>query len=132
MGSTKKTQAQAMETLNNQLRDIQQRMTKPNQLLEEIAVPAEIAPIILTGRGELAKIIPPRPLSVDECKAVFHAIGVLVETNRALVEHAEVVGHLADQWRSAVLGTERILDRIHDFAKFHPISSTEEEDADAA
>jgi hypothetical protein len=120
------------DTLDEFIREKAEACKLPNwsSLTEEVKVPAELAVALMTSRPELVKLAKPRPLSEEECKAVFHLVGVLIESNAALSEHAQMVGQMIDIWSQhfkALASTGR---NIEAFANFR--SPLEDDNVDGA
>lgn len=114
-------------TVEEELAEIQQAIERPNQLIREIQVPAELAPALMTGRLELLTIAQPRPMDEDEVAVLYRIIGCYAETNAALVRHAERIGSLVEGMRSNITGVQRSLERLQAFANFqHPVEEDEE------
>lgn len=108
------------EELDAYLRELRGRITLTGweQLTADTKVPAEIAAALITGRPELARLAPPRALSVEECKECFNLIATLIETNRALQQHAEETAKLVKNWGDAFAALHRIGLQIEHFAHF--------------
>lgn len=98
-----------------------------NSFVEELQVPSEIYPALLTNRMELLKLAKPRELSVKECAGLYQLIGGLIETNSALREHAAEVAHQTKIWADAFKQLHAVGQRIEKFAQFkHDEIDTEE------
>jgi len=89
-----------------------------NSFIEEISVPGDMAPALLTGRPELLRIVQPRPLTIEECAAIYKLVMVLIETNMALREHAETVAHMVNNMMNGFTNVYATENRIDAFANF--------------
>lgn len=97
-----------------------------NELVEEVnPTDNALAAAIMTGRGSLVKLAKPRVLSEDECRKLYHLIGVLMETNSHLQQHAQHVAILVEQWREHFKGMATSATKVIDFANFR--SPTQED-----
>jgi hypothetical protein len=103
-----------------------------NSFVEELKVPSELYPALLTMRPQLLKAIKPRALDEAECAALYQLICGLIETNAALREHAEGVAKLAHDWSAAFVGLERLARKITDFASFRVPTDEDNDDDDEA
>lgn len=81
-------------------------------------VPVDLMPAITTGRSELVTLAKPRALTEVECKTLYEMIGVLIDTNQRLREHAQEVALLAKAGRQQLLGGFKNLDHLVQFASF--------------
>jgi hypothetical protein len=100
-----------------------------NEFIEELKVPSELYPALMTMRPQLLKMVQPRALSADEAATLYQLIWGLMETNAALRQHAEGVAKLVHDWSAAFKSLERVGRKIEDFAQFR---ITEEDDDDEA
>jgi hypothetical protein len=100
-----------------------------NSFVEELKVPSELYPALLTSRPELVVAATPRAMNADECKIIYKLIGGLLETNAALREHTARVAQLAENLSSQMLGFQRVAHQIELFANF---KNPEHEDAEDA
>ena len=67
-------------------------LIRPNELAETISLPAGLAAALATGRVELIRLQPaPTSIAPEEIAALYHAIGVLIETNMLLQQHARTL-----------------------------------------
>lgn len=98
------------------------------ELVDEIKVPAEIYPALMSGRPELIKLIQPRDLTADESKVLFDIIGTLIKTNTALRDHAEQVAQFVDNWAGAFAQLRSAGAKIQRFANFEHADMIEEEE----
>ena len=106
------------------------RMDGWNQLTESVKAPAEVMAALMTGRPELARTAPARALSVEECKALYHLLAVLIETNYALQRHAQETAKLVKNWGDAFTTLDSLGRRIERFANFQPSSIGVEDEGD--
>lgn len=72
-----------------------------NSFIEELIVPSELYPALMTNRPELIKNIPGRNMNANEVKCLYQLIGTLIETNAALRQHAQQTAHLVNNWGAA-------------------------------
>ena len=116
------------ERLNTLLAEWEDNNIKPSALAETCSLPMDIAAALVTGRPELLKLTQPRALTADECKRLYHFIGVLIQTNNNLQRHAAQVAILVDTWGQAFKGMTHAAERIENFANFHAIGHQEDND----
>ena len=74
----------------------------------------------------MLKAVKPQALTEEECKAVFHAMAVLIETNHVLQQHAHLVATKADQTSRDIVGLVRSLRGISQIAHFRAYDDAEE------
>jgi hypothetical protein len=104
------------------------KMPGPASLTEDVAMPPEFVAAFVTGRPELVKLVRPRALTEEECKSLYNAMAVLIQTNAALIEHAQRLATSVDQWDNAFKQLDSVGRRIVDFANFRsPLESDDEE-----
>jgi hypothetical protein len=106
------------------------RLNNWNEFVEELKVPSELAPALITNRPELIRLAQPRALSADEAKALYTLIGALLETNMALREHAQGVATLAEGWVSSMNGAFTIARRIGRLAQFRHADAADDSEID--
>jgi hypothetical protein len=106
------------------------RLNSWNSFIEELQVPGDLQAALLTGRGTLVKIAPPRALSAEECETLYKLIGGLIDTNAALREHAAEVAHLVDLWAGSFTQLDTLGRRIQHYANFRVPEKEEEEQED--
>jgi hypothetical protein len=82
--------------------------------VDELQVPSDLYPAILTGRAQL--LPKGRPLSAQECDVLYCVLAGLMDTNQALRQHAEHMANLVKQWGTMFKGIKSMADRIIDFA----------------
>lgn len=87
--------------------------------VEELQVPSEIYPALVTNRPELLRLAQPRALTAEEVGVLYRLIGGLLETNAALRAHASQVANLVHDWRAAVDGFVSTARKVENFAQFH-------------
>ena len=88
-------------------------------LTEDISLPTHLAAAMLSGRVALIKkIAPPESLGQEEIKAIYHAIGVLMETNELLRLHAGHLTKMVNDLKIQFSGTKRQMDKIVEFGNF--------------
>jgi hypothetical protein len=88
---------------------------------EEMKVPGEIMPALMTGRPELLAMALPRHMSAEEVGVLFKIIKVLLETNAALREHASDLANSVDHWGQAFRQLESVGQQIVRFGQFQPM-----------
>ena len=99
-----------------------------NAFIRNLQVPGDVAPAIMSARGELLRLVPPRELSADEHKVYLDLIGGLLETNAALRRHAEQVSQIAEQLRPLVKGFAKTCLRLEGFARFEKTDDVVEDE----
>jgi len=106
------------------------RLDSWNSFVEELQVPSDLYPALLTLRPQLLRAVTPRALTADECRALYQCIAGIIETNAALREHAEQVANLTQNWLDAFRGLDSIGRQIVDFAKFRaPVEDNDDDQA---
>lgn len=124
-------QKQRTRTRNEELDDMvgdlsaKCRLDSWNALVQEVQVPSELLPALMTSRPELLAILKPRSLSEEECAAIYKLLAVLIETNFALRTHAEQLALLTHNWADLFKGLHGTGDRIMRFARFEKIGADE-------
>lgn len=104
------------------------RLDAWNDLLAEVQLPADFSVALTTGRPELLRAID-RALTAKEARMVANALAVLIETNRALQEHAIAASHQVQQITELLDGASAKLCRLSYFASFvNPDEIADEED----
>ena len=105
------------------------RLNGWNEFVEELNVPSELTPALVTNRPELIRLAQPRPLTAEEAKALYTLIGALMETNSTLREHAAAISTMVQNWISAIHGFYGLAQRISRFAEFrHGDAASDGED----
>jgi len=99
---------------------IPQKLDAWNALVEEVRLPTVMAAAMITMRPELLRAAQPRALTEEEAARVYHALAVLIETNAALMTHAQRLARMHEHWGSAFGQLRSLGDRIIDFANFTP------------
>jgi hypothetical protein len=117
--------------LTDQIADLatRARLNCWNEFVEELKVPSELAPALVTMRPELIRLAQARPLSAEEAQALYRLVGALLETNMVLREHAQAVAAMTENWVGAIHGMVKVAGRIGRFAEFrHNDAADESED----
>src|SRR5215471_8637335 len=83
--------------------------------IEEIKVPQDMLPALLTNRPELLKLIQPRALTIEEAATIYKLVATLIETNMALKEHAELVAQMLDNMMGGFTAIQATAKRIDNF-----------------
>jgi hypothetical protein len=96
--------------------------------VDELQVPGDLYPGVVTNRPQLIKAATPRELSKDECAVLYNLIAGLLETNAALREHTERVGQLTENLNSQLTGFMRVAHQIKLFANFGVVGEPEADD----
>lgn len=94
------------------------RLDAWNAFVEELQVPSELYPALMTNRPELVRLAPRRALTADEAGALYRLIAGLLETNQALRQHAAMTAQLVEDWMSTMQGMETTAYKIQHFANF--------------
>jgi hypothetical protein len=103
-----------------------------NEFVEELKVPSELVPALITMRPELIRLAPARELTAEEAQALYTLIGALVETNMALRDHAQGVATMVQNWAGSIYGMVKVAGRIGRFAEFrHNDAASEDEDEES-
>lgn len=105
-------------------------LTGWNAFVEELAVPPDMFPALVTNRPELLKAAKPRAMSAEEVAVLYKLIAGLIETNSALREHAEMLAQSVDSWADAFKQLRSVGNKIQRFANFEPVSEREFENAE--
>jgi hypothetical protein len=98
--------------------NVRKQLSAWNAFSESMDVLPDFYPALQTGRSELLVAANPRPLSEEECKAVFKMVRVLIETNQALQHHAQELSIMVQQWARDSRSTFSRIDKIAQFANF--------------
>lgn len=109
----------------------QAKLDSWNSFVEELQVPSEIYPALVTSRPELLAAVQPRDLPANEVGVLYKLIGGLLETNAALREHTERVAQLTGILNDSLKGFASAARSIHDFANFRTVADSEDEHAAA-
>ena len=119
------------QDIDQRIRDLSARakLDSWTSFVEEIQVPMDIAPAMVTGRPELIRLATPRDYKAEEVGALLKLIAGLLETNAALREHAEQVAQLTSNWTSAFQTLDTVGRKIGRFAQFrHDDAAAEDEE----
>jgi len=106
------------------------KLAKYTELMREVSLPVELAAALMTGRPELARLAPKRDFTQKEAQELYNAVVVLIETNRALQEHAQELGLLVNNWAAAFTQLRSTGAQIERFAKFQTLDETSAEQED--
>lgn len=108
------------DDLNDHITEIneRQRLDSWTAFVDELQVPSELYPAILTLRHELVRAAPVRAMNEQEVRALYALIAGLLETNAALREHAQEVAKLVSNWGDAFTALRGVGRRIENFANF--------------
>ena len=109
-----------VDELNAQIRELAKRANLEgwNSFVEELKVPSELVPALITMRTELIKLAPVRTLTPDEAQALYTLIAGLIETNMALREHAQNISSMVKNWIGAINGFVGVAHKISRFSEF--------------
>ena len=94
------------------------RLDAWNAFVEELRVPSELYPALITNRPELIRLAKPRALTAEEADALYKLIAGLIETNGALRIHAAQVAALVQDWVGAIHGMVSTARKVRQFANF--------------
>jgi hypothetical protein len=110
----------AIEALDAQITDLATRcrLDDWSSFIEELQVPGDIAPALITGRPEMLRAVQPRALTAEETAALIKVLGGLIETNNALREHARQLATFTEQWTTLFTGLHNVGEKIERFANF--------------
>ncbi len=116
------------DLLDAQVLEYHEKVRNWSELPEDVSLPADFAAALVTGRSELLKIVTPRTLSVDECRALYHAFGVMIEHNMLLRRHCEEVAKITDNMAGTIAGVQSVIRQIQQFANFKTIGAGDSEE----
>ncbi len=89
-----------------------------NDLTQEISgLPSEFAAAVGTGRSGLTMLLD-RPLTLEETRAVAHALAVLIDTNRELQQHCSELAVSVKNMRRHAQGMLRLTEVLLAKAEF--------------
>jgi hypothetical protein len=94
------------------------QMRSWSELIETVHVSADIAAALATGRPELLKLARPRALDEADCAALFKLLAVLIETNQALIAHAQETAKMTRDIATMLKGTVAMFGGVEHFANF--------------
>lgn len=119
------------EELRQQIKTLaeRQKLDSWTEFIEELKVPSEIFPALVTMRPELIRLAPKRELSAEQAEALYRLIAALIETNMALREHASDLANTVQNWVGSIHGLVGVADRIGRFAQFRHDEAAEDEAA---
>jgi hypothetical protein len=101
-----------------------------NSFVEELQVPSELYPALVTNRPELLRLVQARPLTSDECAVIYKLVAGLLETNAALRLHTARVAQLTNNLNGAMKQFGSAAQSIQQFANFGVVGDGDEEDDD--
>lgn len=101
------------------------RLRTWNDFVEAFDVPGDLFPALATNRAELLAFAPHRDMKAEEVDKLYRMIGILIETNLELRQHAEQVAHQVRIWTDAFKALRSVGARIEAFAEFR---RTDEDD----
>jgi len=112
--------AKSVEEFDAQVTDLATRcrLTDWSSFIEEMQVPGDIAPALITTRPELLRAVQPRALTAEETAAVYKVMAGLIETNNALREHAQQLAIFTETWAGQFAGLQSVGRKIERFANF--------------
>lgn len=110
------------------LKKLKSELKAWNEFTQEITIPNDLAIAFMTGRPEMVKMFKPRPLSAEECKIFLEAISILLETNNELRRHAASLADAVENVRGHMLGLQRSIQDVADFANFRQPTEDDEDD----
>jgi hypothetical protein len=108
----------------------QTKLNSWTEFVDALNVPNDLFPALMSNRPELVKLVKPRPLGAEEHGVYLDLIAGLMETNRALREHASTLARLTANWADAFTALRSVGHRIERFANFKRSSSHGEDDDD--
>jgi hypothetical protein len=105
------------------------KLDNRNSFTEEVEAPGAVGVALSTGRIELLKMYNPKEsVPAEEAKKLVNIIRVLIETNYALQEHAQLMVELVDNIRQSVSGLGNHTQFLRHFANFEtPVEEDDEE-----
>ncbi len=98
-----------------------------SSLTEEIPVPPDIAAAMFSGRKELIRRAA-KPLGVEEVNNLLNIIRVLLDTNRELRRHSQLVAVAVDQIRGQTSGLFKLILKAGDLADFRETGEAGDKD----
>lgn len=93
--------------------------------VEELKVPAEIYPALVTNRPELLNLAEARALSPEEHQIYLALIKGLLETNVALRTHTAMVAKATSSWMGQMNGMIGLANQIDHIANFRRLEEGE-------
>lgn len=119
----------AQQRFNNLVTELRHKAwNEPGRAGQEFHVPNGVAAALLTGRGEMMKMIPATDLKAEEVGALYNVIGALINANYALKEHAEYLGNMVHEFDGMVRGLSTHAKKMENFANFRPLNEDTDED----
>jgi hypothetical protein len=109
--------------------EILAKLDQIDAFTETVQVPRDFLPALMAGRPELLKIAQPRDMTAAEVKQLYDLIGVLVETNMALREHAHEVAKLTHNLLGGFTAVQSAARQIDHFANFRAPEDDADDDA---
>ena len=94
------------------------KLRKWNDLTEEVTAPPPIIAALATGRPEMLKLAPKGAATAEEVAVLYNVIRVLLETNRELQDHSQLLADQMKQVRLSLRGMSRQFDRLYTLASF--------------
>jgi Trp operon repressor len=118
------------EELEQQITDLSKRakLQAWNEFIEELQVPSELVPALMTNRSQLIRLARPRALTPDETESLYKLIAALLETNMALREHASQLACMMQNWVGSIYGSVKQAGRIGRFAEFRHEEAMEDDE----
>lgn len=99
-----------------------------NSFVEELQVPSDLYPAIMSNRPELVRAVRPRDLPAYQVEILYKLIAGLIETNAALRQHTERVAQLTDNLNAAMTQFTRAALSIQQLANFTVSDNTGDDD----
>jgi hypothetical protein len=123
------------DRLDEQITELSRRCRMDNwaEFIGDFELPEDLLPAVMSGRYELVRAATPRAMTGEEVAKLYRLIGVLLETNAALREHAQQVAEQVGIWTDAFKHLNSVGNRIEHFANFRrtlgPEDETQEDEA---
>lgn len=92
---------------------------KWNELTEEVTAPFDVMVALSSGRSEMLKLRSGGAANAEETAQLYNVIRVLMDTNRALQDHAQSMATETENLRLCLRGINRKLDDLHTLAKVY-------------
>jgi hypothetical protein len=96
-----------------------------NAFVEELKLPQDVYPALISNRPELLRLIQPRAMNEQEAGAILKVLAGVIETNIALRQHAEQLAQFTSRWTDAFKHLRSLGERIENFANFKHRSAAE-------
>ena len=94
------------------------RLASWNSFVEELDVPADLMPALVTMRPELLRLAPRRVLTAEEHDVLLRLLAGLLDTNIALQAHAQDLAEMTKTMDDTIRGLGAMTLRLRRYANF--------------